>query len=179
MDLSRLRALIAPAMASLFLVLSLCAFVLQRPVSAGMELPITQVRAVPYNDCEDVDRDIVVLLHKDGSYWLNVEQVSASKLGLILGEIYENRKYKLIYIFVDPDVSYGEFARFYDTVASSTPGLRIGMRTRQMETVFQQCPQGSSCGLEWPDHAYIPCVERRLPLTPVHIPRGTDPARLN
>jgi hypothetical protein len=85
----------------------------------------------------------------------------------MLGEIYENREYKLIYMFVDPDVSYGEFARFYGTVASSTPGLRIGLRTRQMEAEFQQCPQGSSCGLEWPDHTFIPCVERQILLRPV------------
>jgi biopolymer transport protein ExbD len=154
-------------MASLFLVLVLCAIALQRPVSAGMELPVTQVRAVPHDDCEGVDRDIVVLLHKDGSYWLNEEQASARELGPMLGEIYENRKYKLIYMFVDPDVSYGEFARFYSTVASSTPDLRIGLRTRQMEAEFQQCPQGSSCGLEWPDQTYIPCVERRVLPRPV------------
>jgi biopolymer transport protein ExbD len=171
MDLNSLRALLAAPLAGLFLLLTLCAFVLQRPGSAGMHLPITQVRAVPYDDCEGVDRDIVVLLHKDGSYWLNEEQVSSSELGLILGEIYEYRRYKLIYMFVDPDVSYGEFARFYGKVASSTPGLRIGLRTRQMEAEFQQCPQGSSCSLEWTDHTYIPCVERRIPPTPVHIPR--------
>jgi biopolymer transport protein ExbD len=167
MDLNRLRALVAAPMASLFLILTLCAFLLQRPGAVGMHVPLPKVRTVPYDDCEGVDRWVVVLLHKDGSYWINETQVPADELRSKLGEIYENRKYKLIYMFSDPDVSYGEFANFYSIVESSTTELRIGLRTRQLEAQLQQCPLGSSCGLEWPDHMYIPCVERQIPLVPI------------
>ena len=88
MDLNRLSSLVAAPMASLFLVLALCAFVGQRPGAVGMNLPIVQVRTVSYGDCEGVDRDIVVLLHKDGSYWLNEEKAPTGKLGSKLSEIY-------------------------------------------------------------------------------------------
>lgn len=171
MDLYRLRALVTAPMASLFLVLSLCAFVMHRPVSVGMYVPMARVRTVPFDDCQGVDRSIVVLLHKDGSTWLNETQMRPDGLRSELAEIYDNRKYKLIYMFSDPDVSFGEFANFYNNVASSTRDLRIGLRTRQLETQLQQCPPGSSCGLDWPDHTYTPCVGRRIQLLPVRIPR--------
>jgi hypothetical protein len=118
-----------------------------------------------------VDRWIVVLLHKDGSYWINDDQVPARELGLRLTEIYENRKYKLIYMFSDPDVSFGEFAKFYSIVESSTSGLRIGLRTRQLQAQLRRCPPGSSCGLEWSDGMYIPCVWREIPLRPLRFAR--------
>jgi hypothetical protein len=38
MDLNRLRLLVAAPMASLFLVLSLCAFVMQQPGSVGWQV---------------------------------------------------------------------------------------------------------------------------------------------
>ena len=165
MDLNRLRLLVAAPMAGLFLVLSLCALVQQRPASVGIFIPMIRVRTIPDYDCPGVDRWIVVQLHKDGSYWINEEQVPANELRPRLTEIYENRKYKLIYMFSDPDVSFGEFASFYNTVASSTSDLRIGLRTRQLQEQFEKCPLESSCGLEWPDKTYIPCVWRpTLPL---------------
>jgi hypothetical protein len=114
----------------------------------------------PVNDCTGVDRWIVVLLHKDGSYWINEEQVPASELRTRLGKIYENREYKFILMFSDPDVSFGEFASFYNAVASSTSNLRIDLRTRQIQAELQQCPRGGSCGLDWPDHTFMPCVAR-------------------
>jgi biopolymer transport protein ExbD len=171
MDLSRLRALVAAPLASLFLVLVLCTFEVRRPVSAGIHVPITRVRTDPIDSCEGVDRWIVVLLHKDGSAWINEAPVPAGELRSRLAEIYENRKYKLIYMFSDPDVSFGEFANFYNTVASSTSDLQIGLRTRKLEAQLERCPLGSSCGLEWPDHTYIPCVERQILLRPVRIQR--------
>jgi biopolymer transport protein ExbD len=166
MDPFRLRSLIAPAMASLFLMLSLCAFVVQRPPSVGMHLLLPRVRTNPIDDCSGVDRWIVVLLHKNGSYSINEEQVPVGELGSRLGEIYENREHKMILMFSDPEVSYGEFAKFYSTVASSTSNLRIDLRTRQLQAELQKCPPGGSCGLEWPDHTYVPCVARQPLLLP-------------
>ncbi|MGA3373654.1 MAG: hypothetical protein ABSC48_18045 [Terracidiphilus sp.] len=163
MDLFRLRALIAPVMASLFLVLSLCAFVLPRPASAGMHLPVLRVWAIPGYDCPGVDRWIVVQLHKDGSYWINETQVPANELRAKLTEIYENRKEKYILMFPNTDVSFGEFANFYSAVVSSTSNLRIILRTRQLQEQLDLCPEFGSCGLDWPDRQYTPCVYRSLP----------------
>ena len=162
-------------MASLFLVLSLCAFVVQRPEPVGMQLPLPQVRMVPHRDCDFLsDRSIVVRLHKEGNIWINETQVSHEKLGPILTEIYENSAEKFIYIISDSDISYGEFANLYSTIVSSTNDLHIVLRTRQFDKEVLQCTQGSECGLFWPDHGFsgvclyslIPPV--RILNSPVH-----------
>jgi biopolymer transport protein ExbD len=169
MDPYRLRTLIAPAMASLFLVLSLCAFVVQRPESMGMHLPLPQVLMVPHKDCDFLsDRSIVVRFHRNGNIWINETQVSHERLGPILTEIYENSAEKFIYIVSDSDVSYGEFANFYNTVALSTDDLHIVLRTRQFDKEVLQCTQGSECGLFWPSHGFSgQCLYSLIPT--VHI----------
>jgi biopolymer transport protein ExbD len=174
MDPFRFRTLIAPAMASLFLLLSLCAFVAQGPVSVGMNLPVLQVRDIPSYDCPGVDRSIYVQLHKDGSYWINETQVPANELRFKLSEIYEYRKEKYILMFPDTDVSYGEFANFYNVVSSSTSNLHIILRTRQLQAQLNLCPPFGSCGLDWPDHTYLPCVYHP-PLDLVPSRRVVDP----
>jgi len=165
MDPFRFRALIAPAMASLFLVLSLCAFVVQRPASVGKHVSLPQVRKFPFTDydCPFLDRSIYIQLRKDGSYWINVTQVSHENLGHILTEIYENRAEKFIYMVSDPDVSFGEFANFYSRVASSDSDLHIVLLTRQIQAQAEQCPFWTCCCLEWPDHTKAPSVMIPIP----------------
>jgi biopolymer transport protein ExbD len=170
MDPFYLRGLLAPVLASLFLVLSLCPFVVLTPVSTGMHLPMLKVRTVPFKDCDFVsDRSIVVRLRKDGSTWINETPESSEKLGPTLTEIYENRVEKVIIMFSDPDVPFGEFASFYNTVASSTTGLHIVLVTRMLDEELQQCPPENYCELDWHGKTYVPCVWTSIP--PVRIPR--------
>jgi len=156
-------------MASLFLVLSLCAFVVQRPPSVGMHLLLPQVRMVPHKDCDFLsDRSIVVRLHKDGNIWINETQVIHERLGPILTEIYANRVEKFIYVVSDSDVSFGEFANSYNMVASSTDDLHIVLLTRQFDKEVLQCTQRSECGLFWPGHGFSgECVYSLI--SPVYI----------
>jgi biopolymer transport protein ExbD len=167
MDPFHLRALIAPAMASLFLMLSLCAFVVQSPESVGMYVPVLRVLAIPGYDCPVLDRSIFVQLRKDGSNWINMTQVPANELRARLTEIYENRAEKFIYMVSDPDVSYGEFANFYSRVASSDSDLRIVLLTRQIQAQAEQCSFGSCCAIEWPDHDHSNINNVMIPIPPV------------
>jgi biopolymer transport protein ExbD len=125
-EINRLRALVAAPMASLFLVLSLCAFVVERPGAVGMMVPVPKVRIVPFKDCDFLsDRSIVVQLRKNGSYWINETREGRGDLGPALTEIYENREEKVALVISDPDVSFGEFADFYSKVTSSANNLHI------------------------------------------------------
>jgi len=74
MDPFRLRVLIAPAMASLFRMLSLGAFMVQRPEPVGMHLLLPQVRMIPFENCEDA-RALIVFIQKDGIIRINEMQV--------------------------------------------------------------------------------------------------------
>lgn len=155
-------------MASLFLVLSLCAFVVQRPKSVGMSVTILKVWVHPYKDCDFLsDRSIVVQLHKDVSIRINETRVSPDELRSRLALIYENREEKVVYILSDSDVSFGEFADIYNRVASSTSNLHIVLITRQLDKELQQCPSGYACGLEWHDHPYVPCAWANIPIVPI------------
>jgi biopolymer transport protein ExbD len=168
MDLNRLRVLVAAPLASLFLVLVLCTFEVQKPVSVGMRIPLTRVQMISDYHCPGVDRTIVVLLHKDGSYWINETQVPAHELRTRLAEIYEDREEKILPLFADPDASFSEFADFYNKVASSTSNLHIILRTRQLQADLNLCPEFGSCGIDWPDHRYTPCVYRPSPMLNPH-----------
>jgi biopolymer transport protein ExbD len=172
MDLNRLRSLLAAPLASLFLILVLCTFAaVQKPKSVGMYVPLPKVRSVPFNYCDFLSgRSIVVKLHKDGSYWINETRESPEKLGPRLTEIYGNRAERVVYVLSDPDISFGEFADFYSTIASSTSDLHIVLRTRQFNGDILQCTQGSECGLYWPSHGFSgQCFYPGI--QPVKIPR--------
>jgi hypothetical protein len=136
-----------------------------------MYIPMTKVRVHSYKDCDFLsDRSIIVQLRKDGSTWINETKEDPGKLRSVLAEIYEYRNDKFVYLISDPEVSFGEFANFYNNVASSTDNLHIGLRTREIDREFMQCPQGSICALDWPDHEFSdPCVYSNIQL--VLIPR--------
>src|ERR1035438_3963718 len=170
MDPFCLRALVAPALASLFLIMSLLELGVLTPASVGLYIPVTTVRTVPFSECDFVsDRSIVVQLRKDGSIWINETPESSEKLGLTLAEIYEYRAEKVIYMISDPDVPFGEFAKFYNTVNSSTSDLHIVWITRMLDKELRQCPPGSYCELDWHGHTYVPCAW--VNISPVRVPR--------
>jgi biopolymer transport protein ExbD len=139
-------------MASLFLVLSLCALVVQRPASVGMHFPITRVRRVSLHDCYD-DRDIFVRIKKDGSTWINETQEQPSDVAPLIAQIMESRAYEPpVYVLTDPEVSYGRFASLFQQISASSSDLHVGAITPQLDRELRQCPLGSICGLDWSDH---------------------------
>ncbi|MGA2890871.1 MAG: hypothetical protein ABSE51_22850 [Terracidiphilus sp.] len=176
MDLNHLGSLLAAPMASLFLVLSLCAFMLQGPRtvsgSVGMHVPTTRVRTIPLNDCFD-GRDIFVKIHNDGNTTINETRKRPDELGQMIAEIMQNRDQRVVYMLPDPDISFGEFADIYSRVASSTPDVHVGLITRQINKELRQCPEGSVCGLDWPDHGYAnSCIFTPRPASMInHSPR--------
>ena len=172
MDLNRLRTLLADPVASLFLVLTLCVFVARRPVSAGVHLPIAQVRVIPFGQCFSglSGRDIVLRIKNDGSTWINETEFSPADIRESLSAIYEYRQEKIAYLMVEPEVDDAEFAHIYALAASSTPGLHLGVLTRQLLDQVEKCPFESGCTIDWPfDRGNIYC---RNPIPLTRIPRS-------
>lgn len=161
-------------LASLFLILVLCVFGVQRQPSVGIRIPITRIRTVPFNICPGIYTSIHVQLHKDGSYWINETQVPANEFRSRLAEIYEDREEKILPRVSDPNASLEDFANFYSNAASSTKDLHIVLRTRGLEAQLEQCPPGRSCGLDLPGSAYTPCsVPELVPPIPIHTTHDT------
>jgi hypothetical protein len=153
MDLNRLRALVAAPVASLFLILLLCVLAVQRPVSAGIQMPLMGIHIIPAGDCFQglSDRDVIVRIQNDGSTWINETRLSPEEIRKDLTLIYENRAERYLFFVVDPGVSFGEFADLYSKAASSTPDLHIGLLSRGIRGKIERCPPGAGCTYEWPN----------------------------
>ncbi|HEY1210099.1 MAG TPA: hypothetical protein VGE85_12065, partial [Terracidiphilus sp.] len=152
MDPFRFRALIAPAMASLFLVLSLCAFVVQRPESTGIRIPLLPLHpeANPPGYCNY--REIVLWLTQDGRMWINETEISPDKLKGTIADIMENRYYKKLYIVADSGVSYGNFADFMSRIVGASPDLHVVLLSGQLRREVEQGPTFENlCGLQSPE----------------------------
>jgi biopolymer transport protein ExbD len=152
MDPFCLRTLIAPAMASLFLTLSLCALVVQRPVSTGIQIPLLPLHpeAHPSGNC--TARAIVLWLTQDGRMWINDYEQSPDKLRGKIAEIMENRSYKNLYIVADSSVSYGKLADFMSRIVDASPGLHVVLLSGQLRREVEQWPTFEGlCILESPE----------------------------
>jgi len=151
MDKDRLATPLLASMVGLLLILSVCAFELERPVSTGMRVPVIRVGAVPNEECGAVNsRSIVISIKNDGSTLINETHIPLGELKDRLTEIYSNRSVKIAFVLPDPDVSFGHFANAYDKVASSTKDLRIGLLAPNLVNPPSQCRPAWKCGLFWP-----------------------------
>jgi biopolymer transport protein ExbD len=143
MDLNRLRLLVAAPMASLFLVLSLCAFVLQQPRSVGIRIPMIRIHHNPHKpyDCEG--RPVFLRLTKDGRTWMNSEELPADQLRQTVVNVMENRAERVVYMVVDSELTYGQFAGFLDKIEGATNDLHVvvvsGEVLREFEKNHDEC----------------------------------------
>jgi biopolymer transport protein ExbD len=159
MDPYRLRLLVAPALASLFLILGLCAFVVLRPASVGMKVPKPRIqRHASWRECED-DMPIVVRIHKDGTTGINLTQERPDELAPTIARIMDYRETeRAVYVMPDSDVSFGYFAGIYDKVVTSTTNLHVFLVTDHMRKLLSYNTPGTGiwgiCDLEWPENGY-------------------------
>jgi biopolymer transport protein ExbD len=152
MDPFRFRALIAPAIASLFLVLSLCAFMVQRPSSVGIRIPLLPLHpeAHPPGYCNYMP--IVFWLTQDGRMWINVYEQSPDKLSAKITEIMEYRADKRVYVVSDSGVTYGKFVDFLSRIVGASPDLHVVLLSGQLRHEVEQKPTFSGlCILESPE----------------------------
>jgi len=159
-----LRSFLAVPLAAVFLILFLPLFVTGKQPSMGLRVPVAHVRTFPFAECND-DRSVWVLLAKNGGIRINETPVSRRELKLRISEIYENREEpNAIFMLVDPEVSYGDFVDVYNEVSSANRSLHVGLVTDGLMALLNACPTGEACGLDWPDHKYIPwCLHLNLP----------------
>jgi biopolymer transport protein ExbD len=150
MDPLRLRVLLAAPLASLFLVLSLCTFVVRSPVAARIMVPLPVTRIVDLNECPD-DRDIVVVITPD-QLRINETPISLEDLRPLLRQIFENRVSVAAFILVEPGVSFSRFADVYSEMQKSDERLSIGIISRGLEEQAEHAAYGKAVRLVFRDH---------------------------
>ncbi len=120
MDLYRLRTMLAPVLASLFLILSLCAFVVQRPASAGVMVPVVQLPTQPQPQYVCNHLSGVLWLNKNGEMGINGYAHPAAAMTSKIEEVWEYRV-NPIYVVADSRVSYGQFVNFMALITEAAP----------------------------------------------------------
>jgi biopolymer transport protein ExbD len=156
MDLYRLRLLVAPGLASLFLVLSLCAIMVQRPTSMGIRVPVMRLHHdsnEPY-DCGD-GRIFLARLTRDDKTWINQNELPADRLAPTVAALTENGAERVVYVVVDSEVSYGRFAGFLDKIAGATDDLHIVMISGEIRKALDK-RQLDLCDFVYPSHELNP-----------------------
>lgn len=154
MDLTRLRTLLAAPFARLFLLLSLCAFVVQRPPSTGFQIPVIRIHHNPQEPTDCGGRSEFIRLTRDGRTWINEDEVAPGRLAPAVSELMENRAERVVYVVVDSDLSYGEFANFQDKVSGATTDLHVVVVSGQILRAFQK--SHDLCDFDYPPNTFAP-----------------------
>jgi len=156
MDLDRLRKLIAAPMASVFMILILCVFVVEQPVSTGILIPMMRARAEPLQFCEL--NGFTVYLHSDGRL-AGGSRDDVESRGVLLSRIREARDQiqdHTIFVITDPDAIYGDLASLVADIHHVAPPDHIAVVTQA--GLFEASngagiplgPWAERCRFEWP-----------------------------
>jgi biopolymer transport protein ExbD len=156
MDLDRLRKLLAAPMASLFAILILCVFVVQRPIPTGIHIPMMRARAQPLSNCEF--NGFTVYLRADGKIGGGDRDAEVSQ-ATILSRIVEARddiQDDTVFVITAPDASYGQFVDLIAKIHNAAPADHIAVVTPAGQVDATLVPSGAHkiwadrCRFEWP-----------------------------
>ena len=154
---NQLAQLMAAPLASLFLVLTLCAFALGSNKSAGFRLPLLRVHQPQpglWRDCGD-SRVIFVSLLGTGELQINQDTITWDQLAPRIGHIMKFRAQPSIYVLADPEVSYQQFATLIDRITGSTSNIQIGLVSAGLLSSLKSQYRGP-CSLDWPAYTFRP-----------------------
>jgi len=138
MTLNQVRFLVAPAFASLFLVLALCAFAVRAPVSTGFSIPVIRLHHDPNETTDCGGRSEFLRLTKDGRTWINSEEIQAGEVRKDVANLMADRAERVVYVVVDSELTYGQFAQFVDRIAGSTDDLHIVVVSGEVRRAFER-----------------------------------------
>jgi|SRR4051812_2507968 len=157
MGLERFRTLLALPLASLFLILLVCVFAIQRSPSAGIRVPMMRVRQAPLTNC--AFNGFTVYLRSDGKIaGGDREDVVPREIMLSrVKEARDNIQDDTIFVITDPDVSYEQFAELIADIHNVAPPDHIAIVTHEGQITMFYEPTGKPakvladrCRFEWP-----------------------------
>jgi len=138
MDPNKWRMLLAAPVASLLLILLVWAFVVRGPVSEGFRVPVIQLHHSPNEPTDCGGRAEFVRLTKDGRTWINSDEIPANAIRAEVAELMTNRAERAVYIEVDSELTYGQFAQFADRVEGATDDLHIVLVSGDARRAFER-----------------------------------------
>lgn len=144
---------VAAPLASLFLVLCLCAFMVGTPGSEGISIPTLQMRKhSPRYMCED-DRWMIVGLRGGGRVQINETPIAREHLAAEMKLIYANRMGRVTYLMAEPEASVADAAWAMDAIASTRMGIHVILMTPAFKDIANR---GFLSQVESEPQAYLP-----------------------
>lgn len=142
MGLERFRTLLALPVASLFLILLVCVFAIQRPPSTGIRITLMKVRSTPLTNCEF--NGFTVYLRSDGKVAGGDRDGVVSKETMLsrIKEARENIQDETIFVISDPDVQYGRLVEMISDIQHAAPPDHIAVVTREGQVTMFNRPSG-------------------------------------
>ena len=101
MGLERFRTLLALPLASLFLILLVCASAIQQPPSMGVRMPLLRLRP-PRQDISCDGRWVFVELLDDGKIEVNLEPVPPQDVSTLVGKLMESHAERVVFLIPSP-----------------------------------------------------------------------------
>ncbi len=138
MDLNRLSSLFGAPLASFFLILVLCTFAVQRPVSVGFNVPMVRIHRTLQHEFSCDGRFEFFRLTKDGKTWINAAEIPADQVRARVAALMENRAERVVYVIADSELSYGRFMEFLGKIEGATTDLHIVVISGEIRRMFEE-----------------------------------------
>jgi len=151
-DLLRFRLLLAPALAGLFLLLTLCLFSAKSTPSEGIKIPLLRLHHHTEQFSCDGRWEFVQLLD-DGTTKINEEQVREEDLALLVGKIMESRAERVIYVVPSSGIPYSRFVATLSSLKKAVPDMHIGVLSGRVRDAYMRpglARRYLPCDIEWP-----------------------------
>lgn len=133
MDMNRngLWTMAVAPFASLALLLAFCAVLLQSPQPAGIRVPLVQLpKTLPQPQCNFPETSL--WLTNDGRTWMNWTELRPEDIRSKIADVMEYRSAKSVYVIVEPQVSYQQFADFMSRIVDASPNLHVVFLTTEL-----------------------------------------------
>jgi biopolymer transport protein ExbD len=143
---------VAPSLATLFVLLTLCIFAVQSTPSTGIKIPILRLHHHKDQLTCDGRWEFVQLLD-DGTTKINEEQIREEDLASLVNNIMESRAERLIYMVPSPAIPYSRFVGTLSTLRKTVPDLHIGVLSGEVRDAYMKPGLHRlylPCDIEWP-----------------------------
>ena len=134
MDLLRLRSLLAPPIAALFILLTLCIFSVQSSPSTGFKIPILKISHRDVFTC-DGDWAFVQLLD-DGRTKINGKIIREEELPSLVSDVMASRAERLIYVVPSSGMPYSRPMLTLSSLKKAVPDMHIGVLTGEARDAY-------------------------------------------
>jgi biopolymer transport protein ExbD len=138
-ELLRLRSLLAPSLASLFLLLTLSVFLVQSPPATGIGILLPRLHhRAPRGICDGQWDWVFVRLLEDGKTTIYGREINDKDLPLLVSKIYETRAERIIFVVPYPGIPYSRFVETLSSLKKAVPDLHLAVLSGEVGDSFLQ-----------------------------------------